>query len=511
MHFPDSRLTPGREKGNVRCVTDTQGRAAGRESSGTLEERPPADRGRARLQPGPAGRRFRHVLCVYPYRSEIGPAGRFYPPLGLEIVAAALKPYCQSIDVIDLRWESKRTRDFIRPDTDLVCFSVNWSFEPESVREEIRSVPPEILTIVGGRHASEDPERWLADCPNVDMVVRGPGEVAIEEIALGRPPGEIAGVSYRLDGHLAHAPARRSDSIPDRFGPDRRLRRYSYTVDQPDFHTGLKFDTLASSVGCPYNCAFCSFSRNPWGVKRQWSARTPEAVVEELAGIDADLVAFVDDIFTYDMDRVSAICDLILSRGIRKKYIVNARIELARRPDVVRKMERAGFSLLLIGIESAQDKTLRSMRKGFDTRRLRELFRSLRATRMILHGYFIVGNIGESESEMLQIAPFARDLGLDSLSLCLLRNEAYSGIEEIVADTPGYHIAPDRGVYSDAYPQERLREIRNRIYREFYTARQLARLAGKLLRRRLLTPRIILQLPSLMWSALLGRFNPVPG
>jgi hypothetical protein len=34
-------------------------------------------------------------------------------------------------------------------------------------------------------------------------------------------------------------------------------------------------------------------------------------------------------------------------------------------PDVIRKMELAGFAMLLLGIESAQDKTLHSMRKGF--------------------------------------------------------------------------------------------------------------------------------------------------
>ena len=67
------------------------------------------------------------------------------------------------------------------------------------------------------------------------------------------------------------------------------------------------------------------------------------------------------------MDRVERICDLILERGIRKKYVVQARLEIARRPEVIDKMELAGFSMLLLGIESAQDKTLRSMRKGFNT------------------------------------------------------------------------------------------------------------------------------------------------
>lgn len=140
---------------------------------------------------------FRHVLCVYPYRLELGPRQRFYPPLGLEIVAARLQPYCRSIDVVDLRHESKRTADFLRPETDLVCFSVAWNLESAFVREEIRSIPAHVRTIVGGRHATEDPEWWLQECPNIDILVRGDGVEAIEEIAEGRQDSDAEGAIGR--------------------------------------------------------------------------------------------------------------------------------------------------------------------------------------------------------------------------------------------------------------------------------------------------------------------------
>jgi len=68
---------------------------------------------------------FRHALCVYPYRRELNRAG-FFPPLGLEFIAAVVQQYARSLDLIDMRKERGRTRDFVRPETDLVCFSVNW-------------------------------------------------------------------------------------------------------------------------------------------------------------------------------------------------------------------------------------------------------------------------------------------------------------------------------------------------------------------------------------------------
>jgi len=446
---------------------------------------------------------YRHVLCVYPYRFELGRSNGFYPPLGLEIIASVLRPYSGAIDIVDLRHEAGNAVDFLRPDTGLVCFSVNWDRELGLVHEQICSLPPGMLTIVGGRHVTEDPEKWLSQCPNIDILVRGDGEETVEEIARGRPLEEIAGISYRLDGRLVHNPVRQCGQVRGDLYPDRGLRRYSYTIDQGGLK-GRPFDTGVSSRGCPFNCTFCSFSRNPWGEKRVWSARPPESVVGEIEKIDADVVGFVDDNFTHDMDRVAAICDLMAARGIRKRYMANARVEVARRPDVLGKMERAGFSMLLLGIESAQDKTLRSMRKGFDTKQLREHFRVLRKSRMVLFGYFIVGNIGESEEEMLEIAPFARELGLDVIQLTMLRNERYSGLEELVASNPGHHIAPDGLVYSDRYSPEHLRQVRRRIHRKFYRPGQMLQILGKAVRSRVPTLRMFARIPGFVVDQVLA-------
>lgn len=421
---------------------------------------------------------FNHALCVYPYRRELNEAG-FWPPLGLEFIAAVVQQHARSLDLVDLRMERRRTCNFLRPQTDLVCFSVNWDRDRQFLEEEIRSVPAGILTIIGGRHATECPDRWLKEFANVDAVVRGDGEEAMEEICRGVPMEQIAGLSFRRDGGIHHNPNRTLGHLHNDLYPDRSLRRGTYVVTVKGAGTGLKVDSIATSRGCPFNCAFCSFNRNPWGEKRKWIARSPESVVDELAEMDARIVGFTDDLFTHDMDRVERICDLILARGIQKEYIVNARLEIAQRPDVLRKMERAGFFMLLLGVESAHDKTLRSMRKGFDVARIREHFEVLRQSSMILHGYFILGCVGESVDDMLAIAPFAHELGLDTLGLSGLRYSPYSGLDELVAGSPGYHIADSGKVHSDHCSLAELSRVRRRIHRQFYTPAQIARIARK--------------------------------
>jgi radical SAM superfamily enzyme YgiQ (UPF0313 family) len=444
-------------------------------------------------------RKFRHVLCSYPYRRDLGKMS-FLPPIGLEFIAAVVEPYAQALDVVDMRQETGRTKDFIRPDTDMVCFSVNWKKDAEFLREEVRSVGSEIPVILGGRHVTENPELWLSELPNVTMVVRGDGEEAMEEICRGLPLEDITGLSFRKNGRIIHNANRITGPVRDNLYPNRHRRRYSYEINLDGIATGQTIDMLSSSRGCPYSCTFCSFSRNPWGEKRPWSARSPESVVEELARIEAPIVGFTDDLCTLKMDRVERICDLIITRKIRKKFLINARLEIAKHPEVLRKMEQAGFVLLMLGIESTCDRTLRSMGKGFDTQQIREYCSELRNSSMVLHGYFILGNIGESIEEMLQISTFAHELGLDTIAISTLRVSPHSGLEELVASNPGYHVAHNGKVYSDQCSCKELRQLRRRIYKEFYSARQVLHLLRKGISNdalRLL-PGVLLRLPKVI-------------
>ena len=351
---------------------------------------------------------FRHVLCVFPYPRTRSSRTSF-PPLGLEYVAAALRPHADRIDLVNFRHERvPSTQAFLRPETDLVCYSINWPMNLDLIRDDINALPPGVMTILGGRTATEDPRYWLEACPNVDAVVCGDGEQAIAEIAEGRAWSEIAGLVHRgEDGQLVHNPPRANAPPDDDLMPARDLRRHAYYLTSKGVSTGIKIDQVAGSRGCPFHCKFCSFAINPWGVKRCWTPRSVASIVREIEQIDAPLVLFVDDVFTHQPDRVAELCDLLIAKRIRKHYIVNARLEIAKRPDVLRKMEQAGFIAMLVGIESTQDATLKSMGKGFTIEQIRERFAELRRSKMIINGYFIVGNIGETEEQMLSTASFA--------------------------------------------------------------------------------------------------------
>ena len=154
--------------------------------------------------------------------------------MGLEYVAAALRPYAERIDLVNFRHErTPSTQPFLRPETDLVCYSINWRTDLDLIRGDINALPPGVMTILGGRTATEDPRYWLDACPNVDAVVCGDGEQAIAEIAAGRPWPEIAGLVRRgSDGQLVFNPPRANAPLDDDLMPARDLRRHPVLPDE---------------------------------------------------------------------------------------------------------------------------------------------------------------------------------------------------------------------------------------------------------------------------------------
>ncbi len=409
----------------------------------------------------------RNALCIYPYRIELGEYG-FCPPLGLECVAASIESLVERITIVDMRFE-KDLREFIDDDTDLVCISKNWGLEEEFFSEVLRVIPEHIPVIVGGRDATENVPELFQRHPTIDMVARGDGEETMRELLEKGSPREVAGLSYRDNGTVVHNEMRDFTPISNSIYPNRRLRRYKYRFVPQGFDLRAEMDTVCSSLGCPFKCKFCTFNTNPYGAKRKWSPRSPESVVDEIKTVDTDIIFFVDDNFTHDMNRVEKICDLILEEGINKRFVANARIDVFKRPDVLAKMEKAGFKFFLLGLESPCDKTLKFFNKGFTVAQVREAFRVLKRFNILYHGYFIIGNIGESEADMLSISRYARQIGVDTITLNRLRADKYSPLRDAIADAEGYHIGKGGEVYSDRYSPERLRQVSRKINRRFYS------------------------------------------
>jgi radical SAM superfamily enzyme YgiQ (UPF0313 family) len=430
--------------------------------------------------------KYKHVLALNPYFGDSTALMGLFPPTGLEYIVASMKDLVGKVTLLDLRHEKtyqdpKTLSKFIRDEIDLLCISIRWRSRFEDVCDFISQLPPEVCTIVGGYQATQEVEYLFDRCPNIVMIVRGEGEDIIKQIVIGVPSKDIRGLSYRENGGIVHNEIHPLPDITRIPFPDRSLRKQDYYMEKFGVRlTSHTFDTILTTRGCPFKCKFCTFSLNPLGQKRNYTERTVESVVEELKTVTADVVLFSDDNFFTNPERSERLCDLIIENGVKKIFVVQARIDMAKHPRVLEKAAKAGFKVFLIGIESPHDWILKQIQKGITQQQIREAFAVLTQYDFYLHGYFIYGNIGETEEEMLYIPEFAKEIKLDSISFQKLRIEKFSPLKEVVEETPGYYYNRIGGsVYSDRYGRKELKQIRNRIRSRFYDLPQVIHIIRK--------------------------------
>jgi anaerobic magnesium-protoporphyrin IX monomethyl ester cyclase len=429
---------------------------------------------------------YKHVLALNPYFGSSTQAVGFFPPTGLEYIVASMKDLVGKVTLLDLRYEKayqnpKTLSQFIRDEIDLLCISIRWPSRFENVCDFVSQLPQEVCTVVGGYKATEEVEYLFDRCPNIDMIVRGEGEDIIKQIVTGVPYKDILGLSYRKNGGIIHNENHDLPDITHMPFPDRSLRRHDYHLEQNGVRLShLTFDTILTTRGCPFKCKFCTFSLNPLGQKRSYTERPLESIIEELKEITADVVLFSDDNLFTNVKRSEQLCDLIIENKIKKIFVAQTRIDIAKHRKVLDKAEKAGFKIFLIGIESPHDWILKQLEKGITQQEIRDACAVLTQYDFYLHGYFIYGNIGETEEEMLYIPKFAKELKLDTISFQKLRIERFSPLKEVVEQTPGYYCNRVGGaVYSEQFGRKELKRIRNRIRSEFYDLPQILHFINK--------------------------------
>jgi radical SAM superfamily enzyme YgiQ (UPF0313 family) len=430
--------------------------------------------------------KYKHALFLNPYiERNATNTMMLFPPTGLEYVATSAKGFVDTITLLDLRYEkdfadTDKLLEFISSSIDIICVGIGWDRHFEEICQLLNRMPDNVPLVVGGYTATEKLEELFKTCPTIDIIVRGEGEETIREILRGMAPKDILGISYREGDRVLHNLNRSLPDVDSLAVPDRSLRRNEYIMAVNGIRVGnFAFDSVLSARGCPFNCKFCTFSLNPLGQKRNYSARNCDSVVNEIQGLKAGVVLFSDDNLFANPERGEEICDLIIERKIRKRFMAQARIEIARYPRLLEKMVKAGFKALLLGIESPHDWILTQLNKGFNQQTIRECFAVLKDYPIFYSGYFIYGNIGETEEEMLYISQFAKEIGVDVIACNKLRIEKFSPLRALVEKTPGYHITAKGELYSDAYSHAALKKIGRKIKFSFYTPSRYIKILWK--------------------------------
>ena len=395
-------------------------------------------------------------------------------PAGLYSIAAMLAANGFSAPVLDLEIDTLGLGAALereRPDVVGITAATANRFEAMDAARLARRVTPDAVIVVGGPHFTFTAEDTLRHIPEIDIVVRGEGEITLLELmrALSSMGSlrelsalrEVAGLSYRVAGQIVHNPDRLPLRDLDELPPIRwetvPWTRYDYRF------LNISCASLLTSRGCPINCTFCSTTKM-WGKHVRW--RSPIRVVDEIEhllthyGLQA--VFFNDDTFTLNRRHLLGICDEIERRGLKFSWICQARVDTVNR-DILQTMKRAGCIYIFFGVETGSQKMMESIHKKITADEVRQTVRDCQAVGILSHALFMYSLPEETEEDRRLTFEFMDELitlGLNAFSAS--PTIIYPGTEiETMARERG--VLPPGFSWSEPYEHREYAAIQERL------------------------------------------------
>jgi len=358
---------------------------------------------------------FKRILLVKPKgRKGLGFSADIIP-LGLEYIAASIQDVVEDIHIVDMEFEEHSLQyflDLFHPD--LIGITMSATDHDEGLRLARIAKDNAVTTVLGGYHPTAIPDELLSH-PQVDIIIRGEGELTMKELVQKGVSEDVPGISYKKDGEIVHNPDRAFiENLDSLTFPARHFRRHKYRSQMGD--NGKELDVIAMSRGCWGRCSFCC---EPMMSKSRQRFRSPENIMKELL----EIVSFhngkpleifaTDPNFMGSPERINSLCGLLQEMKLDITFSVMARVDsIVKNPELVKKMCNAGILSYELGFESPNQKDLNNVKKGITLKMQEKAVKILRDNGAIASGTFVIGLPGQSEDEIKQFPVYATDIGL---------------------------------------------------------------------------------------------------
>ena len=356
---------------------------------------------------------FKRILLVKPSGRKGLSFAFDLIPIGLEYIAAYIEDTVEHVNIVDMEMEHRKFQSLINLySPDIVGISLSATEHNEGLRLAKIAKKNGVTTVVGGYHPTSVPDVMLS-YPQLDIVVRGEGELTMRELVEKGTPENVPGASYKKNEKIIHNEDRpRIENLDLLPFPARRLRQYSYKSQ--DRTTDC--DVIMMSRGCNGLCSFCCEPSMSHACLR---CRSPENVMKEILEM-AEYhegkplsVIFADPNFMGNPNRVDRLCDLLMEQDLNIEFGALVRADaMAKNPEIVKKMCGAGIIKFEMGIESPNLKDLKSTKKGFTANVHREAVRNIRENGGRAGGTFVIGLPDQTEEEIKVFPTYAKEIGL---------------------------------------------------------------------------------------------------
>lgn len=366
------------------------------------------------------------IILVRPnYESHI-----ITPPLGIGYLSSSLKKNGIKTIIIDALKENLDTESLVKKiqslKPDAVGITCLTAFYEEVIILSNALKEKNIKVIIGGVHPTSLPFDTLKDS-NADFIICGEGEIAFPKLIKHNFVNKnIQGV-YSLKNINKKSFIKKAESVinldqlpfPDWHALDpNTYPKAPHGAVARNFPIGV----IMTSRGCPYQCTFCA-SREFYDLKIRF--RSPKNVISEIKYLMKNFgvkeICFEDDNLTMKRDHVEKICNLIIKNNLKITWTCPNGIRADRvDEDLIRLMKKSGCYFFSYGIESANPKILRNIKKMETIDTINKSIDIAHKVGIETQGFFIFGLPGETKKTIEESIQFAKNSKLTRAHFMIL-------------------------------------------------------------------------------------------
>lgn len=364
-----------------------------------------------------------NVLYIIPRYRTYGIEGHYVMPMGILYVSAYVKKSgIANVYTLNLNHVSGEEYDILQSyitknKIDFVGLGGLSGEYSDIVRvvSLVRKIDHNIIIQVGGGIMTADPMITMQAMPDVDFGIIGEGEQTsvelIDAIARKLDLTSVNGIIYRCENGLRITNRRvEIDNLDTLPFPDYEGFNYAeYLRLNPDLSDEGKKYSQVSVIGgrsCKYNCTFCF---HPSGSK--YRQRSLDSIFSEIdylvRNYDISYIALREELFATDNERVRQFCERV--RVYDFDWSIQLRIDSINK-ELVDLLKNTRCRYLFVGVESADDRVLKSMRKGITLAQIERALDMLRDAGLNSRSGVIFGDAVETfESAMFTLNWFKKN------------------------------------------------------------------------------------------------------
>ncbi|MBN1104617.1 MAG: cobalamin-dependent protein [Deltaproteobacteria bacterium] len=348
-----------------------------------------------------------NYLLVMPRLIQTAGDGYSFP-LGIAYISSSMKKAGHRVTTLNLNHCDGEVQDLLRSvierDKIDVVATGGLSFQYNTVKRVVEAAKKTALgtiTIVGGGLITGDPEPAMGALEYADYGVIGEGEITMNELCSTLESGgdisRVNGIIYKQDDRFVRTqPRREMDDIDSLPWPDYAgFDLDAYLSSTPPGISGLNESNtvfMLASRSCPYNCTFCFHTTG-----RRYRQRSLDAFFEELDYLVArhkiGFICLADELFARNPQRVREFCSRIKTYGLR--WWAQFRVDDIT-DEILPILKDGGCEIMSFGLESADNRILKSMRKGTTVEQIERTLKLVFDAGISLEGAFIFGDIEET-------------------------------------------------------------------------------------------------------------------